>query len=296
MLSYDLLTLLDGNLYDSGAITLAETCIALGSFVANGTDEATPTTATGLGSGAGNVTANYGNMTLVDSSDGTSLQVCSGGDVYKVASGFTATDCSDQWLGFSSVLTSGVLPANSSILADISRRLPVIFPETIAKTNISRLRLVNSDEIPAKAEYVAFELVSGNRVAVDLSGNMYYPVQCDMVNGTAARNEVFLVSDLTTGLAILNSEEVAYSISNGFVNSCIAMSLTAAVSTTTTVSSAISSDVADAVSAVESALATASTTATIDDSQVADAVSAVEAAISTAASIASAVADAISDF
>jgi hypothetical protein len=54
-----------------------------------------------------------------------------------------------------------------------------------------------------------------------------------MLNGTETRREVFLVSDLTTGLAILNSEEVSYTISNGFGNSCVAMNLTAAVYNTT---------------------------------------------------------------
>jgi hypothetical protein len=86
-------------------------------------------------------------MTLVDSSNGSSLQVCTNGDVYKVAAGFTASDCSDQWLAYSPLITTD----NSSIVADATRRLPVIFPETIAKTNVSRLRLVDSSRIPTKA-------------------------------------------------------------------------------------------------------------------------------------------------
>jgi len=236
-LTYNILNLAEGSIYDTGAMNIAETCIAWNSFVANGTDTANSSTEVGFGSGAGNVTSSYANVTLVDSSDGSALQICTNGDVYKVSPGFSAADCSPNWLAYTSLLSttdSFSSSANSSsVVADASRRLPILFPEVMAKTNVSRLRLVQSGAIPSKAEYVAFDSFASGRLAVDRLGKQYTAVQCSNLNSTAGagRNEVFLVSDASQGLAVLNADEVVYSISNGYVQNCVAMSLTMVVVT-----------------------------------------------------------------
>lgn len=103
----------------------------------------------------------------------------------------------------------------------------------MAKTNVSRLRLVQSSAIPSKAEYVAFDSFASGRLAVDRLGKQYTAVRCSNLNSAAGagRNEVFLVSDASKGLAVLNADEVVYSVSNGYVQNCVAMSLSMAVVT-----------------------------------------------------------------
>jgi len=157
--------------------------------------------------------------------------------VSKVAPGFSAADCSPNWLAYTSLLsTTDSFSSNanpSSVVADTGRRLLVLFPEVMAKTNVSRLRLVQSNSIPSQAEYVAFDSFASGRLAVDRLGKQYTTVQCSNLNSTAGagRNEEFLVSDASKGLAVLNADEVVYSIGNGYVQNSVAMSLPMAVVT-----------------------------------------------------------------
>ncbi|KAK5936716.1 hypothetical protein PMZ80_011087 [Knufia obscura] len=266
-LGYNLLDLMEGDLWELGEQNIAEACVAWDSFKANGTSSANPDSTIGFGSGSGNITSAYSNISLIDTADSSPLLICGNGNVYKVDAGYIGTDnasgCTTSWLAYSGLSANATTATSnsSSVVADISRRLPVIYPDVLSKTGVSRFRLVNAQTIPAKSEYVAFDYYATTGwLGVDRKGKKYQAIQCKNLNATTAgigagMNEVFMVSSsaASKGLGVLGADQVVYSVSNGYVRECKAMTL-AIASVTPAVAPVMAKAAEDAIDAVNSVI------------------------------------------
>ena len=119
------------------------------------------------------------------------------------------------------------------VVGDSLGRTLFYYTPTMEKYNVSRIRLGDADHLPISSEIVNFAPIdydddSSNPAvygAVDMLGNLFYPVLCSYADGTTP-SKLFLVADLDTGLNTLVSAELQDIVTGGVVSECFGMPLT----------------------------------------------------------------------
>jgi hypothetical protein len=211
-----------GNLYDSGQVNFTSTCIALDSFVASGVDAATSSTTTGT---LDQNNAEFANVTLAIQSSSSILTVCDG-DVYVVAATYSNSSCTNLWSAYTANNNFSLATEASVVVGDSAHNLPVMFTDEMTKTGVSRLRLVESAEIPAKAEYLSFPEASSTSIlheAQTLDGTVYELYSCVLTDDSTRNKTLVVSSDVTTqvsALEYLEEQELLYTVVGANTTSC----------------------------------------------------------------------------
>lgn len=118
------------------------------------------------------------------------------------------------------------------VVVDALSRIPVLFPDELAKTGVSRLRVVDAENVPIGSDEVVFvpaKTVMDDGASHSLyypmnpSGTTFYPVVCSYSDGHYS--ELFLTQDIDAGIAMLKSADVKFSITGGAVSDCWYMGL-----------------------------------------------------------------------
>ncbi|KAB2573480.1 hypothetical protein DBV05_g7889 [Lasiodiplodia theobromae] len=115
---------------------------------------------------------------------------------------------------------------NETALLTADNTLLHYYGNTMARLGVSRLRTAPPEWVPRSSIYVALAPAAPlentekrGLVAVDVSGNIFFPVVCKYTDG-ALPNKVFVVEDLKKGIETLKSPSVIYSITNGAIADC----------------------------------------------------------------------------
>ncbi|KAH8647077.1 hypothetical protein BGZ60DRAFT_230570 [Tricladium varicosporioides] len=168
---------------------------------------------------------------LVDSSVTFLVTSCSNGNVYvQDVNATTPDECSDLWASIDDV--TGM---------DGNARLMHYYSNTMAVTGVSRLRVSTKEMMPngsVPMGLVPFDTNPGTAAAadqidsdmiyfgVDMYENLFYTAVCTYSDNQTPK--VFVLDsnlDIDTGLAILKSTDVEYSITGGAVSDCFALPL-----------------------------------------------------------------------
>lgn len=190
-----------------------------------------------------NTTDGYEFVPLVDSTASVALIACSDANVYVVNSASDNLEfCSKIWSVYSGLL-----------VGDAAGRILHFYRNTMSKIGVSRLRVSDGRDFPKEAVPVVFATSqSGNSgsanggptspppqnstaptgaaaadggsgffVAADPDLNFYYPVVCTYTTNTPPR--LFVVADPVAGVSMLQSGDIVYSITGGFVDTCALM-------------------------------------------------------------------------
>ncbi|KAF2820090.1 hypothetical protein CC86DRAFT_412555 [Ophiobolus disseminans] len=160
-----------------------------------------------------------GTVELLESGGKLFFSSCNDGNVYMQTMETYYDDlkyyqsCTTLWAGSGDVI---VTTPNGAFLH--------YYNNTMSTVGVSRLRTTMVDEIPDTSVYVAmtpFEYDTNATIlaALDLTGNIFFPVVCTYEDGQSAR--IFLVNkDIDDGIAMLKSPDVSYSVTNGKVKDC----------------------------------------------------------------------------
>lgn len=169
--------------------------------------------------------------TLVDSTGSVQLYSCLTGNIHVYGTtendAIAPSDCSPFFTFYDDPSQPGT---NNVTVADGYSSLFVYFPDEMAKTGVSRIRLVDTENIPKGSEDLLFGL-SGDGSSpqqvyypFDRLGDVFYPVMCRYKSGTNAAgdlpNKVFVVKDLVAGPQVLVSEALKYTVTGGEVDQC----------------------------------------------------------------------------
>jgi hypothetical protein len=168
---------------------------------------------------------------LVDSSVTFLVTSCSNGNVYvQNVNATTPDECSDLWASRDDV--TGM---------DGNARLMHYYSNTMSATGVSRLRVSTKEMMPngsVPMGLVPFDTNPGITSAadqidsdmiyfgVDMYENLFYTAVCTYSDNQTPK--VFVLNsslDLDTGLAILKSKDVEYSITGGAVSDCFVLPL-----------------------------------------------------------------------
>lgn len=111
-------------------------------------------------------------------------------------------------------------------------RIPHFYPEEMSKTGVSRLRVSDVENIPVDVENVYFINLDADGesdnpdlyFAADLDNTGYYPIICTYQEANL-NARVFLAADPDTGVDVLKSSDIKYSITGGTVKDCFFMPL-----------------------------------------------------------------------
>ncbi|PFH61972.1 hypothetical protein XA68_15634 [Ophiocordyceps unilateralis] len=156
---------------------------------------------------------------LVDHDETTMVASCSNGNMYAVVAERTEnnTACSALWAA----------TADNTMLMDGASRIMHYGTESMAKAGVSRIRLGPADELHRSSRLVVWtveynpDAPEGMRryyLVRNADGDVFYPLVCEYSNGEGAK--VFLAKDPDEGVKTLESDDVAYSITGGYVSSC----------------------------------------------------------------------------
>ncbi|KAK7713065.1 hypothetical protein SLS63_012210 [Diaporthe eres] len=196
-----------------------------------------------------NTTDGYQFVPLVDPTASVALVACSDANVYAV--NYASEDlefCSKTWSVYQDLL-----------VGDAAGRILHFYRNTMSRVGVSRLRVSDGRDFPKEAVPVVFARPeagsSGNAnggsrsppaqnstapaaggnstaaagaedgsrffVAADPDLNFYYPVVCTYTTNTPPR--LFVVADPVSGVSMLQSSDIVYSITGGFVDTCALM-------------------------------------------------------------------------
>lgn len=195
-----------------------------------------------------NTTDGYQFVPLVDPTASVALVACSDANVYAVNSASENLEfCSKIWSVYSGLL-----------VGDAAGRILHFYRNTMSKVGVSRLRVSDGRDFPKEGVPVVFATsksgssgsanggstspppqnsttpgAGGNStgvgtaygapmfVAADPDLNFYYPVVCTYTTNTPPR--LFVVADPVAGVSILQTSDIVYSITGGFVDTCAVM-------------------------------------------------------------------------
>jgi hypothetical protein len=168
---------------------------------------------------------------LINSSITFLVTSCSNGNVYvQNVNASTPDECSDLWASRDDV--TGM---------DGNARLMHYYSNTMAATGVSRLRVSTREMMPngsVPMGFVPFDTNPGTAPAadkidsdmiyfgVDMFENLFYTAVCTYSDNQTPK--VFVLNsnlDINTGLSILKSTDVEYSITGGAVSDCFALPL-----------------------------------------------------------------------
>jgi hypothetical protein len=170
---------------------------------------------------ATNITeADIANYDIVDTTNSLKLNPGKDGNLFFTVVGDT-TDISN--------LTSGSFYADTktkTILGDNDRILHY-YPDVLASTGASRLRLAVWDKLPKGAKFITLKQVEveGKKtmLAIDTAGNSLWPFMCGL---KGQNNKLFLVTDPKTGGEALQKENMKYTVTGGAAYDCNPVALT----------------------------------------------------------------------
>lgn len=171
-----------------------------------------------------NRTDGYYISTLVDSTARFQAYPCSNGNIHVFGVNDTNIKASDCQEDFTMYQTEDV---GNVVLADGFARVFVYYPDEMTKTGVSRIRVVDVENIPTGAEEILWVPddstdSDGSTIPVyypvDTQDNTYYPAMCHYT--TNVPNKMFLMKDPSAGLSILKDANIKYSITGGDIDSC----------------------------------------------------------------------------
>ncbi|KAG6152330.1 hypothetical protein E4U37_003974 [Claviceps purpurea] len=176
---------------------------------------------------------------LLNPHESTRLLSCTNGNIYAVRNDNSTNDfCSSDW---------ETTTQHRVIVRDAFRRPMLYYGDTMSTLGVSRLRTSNADMAPKTGVAVALvplrdeegETQNKKReqkkeaelelyVAMDPSGEVFYPVVCDYVDRESV-SKVFLVRDMEEGLEVLKRGDVVRSVTGGEVEKCVLLAIKAGV-------------------------------------------------------------------
>ncbi|KAK5098664.1 hypothetical protein LTR24_001770 [Lithohypha guttulata] len=177
------------------------------------------------GDKAYNLTDGYEVATLIDTEAHYQVLPCAIGNLLLFGINETVPDyqCGDMW-----TMTS----EDEVVVSDGMSRIPVLFPNEMSKTGVSRIRLVDAENIPVGADEIVFvagetETDDGDTdplyYPMDPAGTTYYPLVCLYSDGQPSK--IFLAADPEAGITMLQNADVKYSIAGGEVSQCFYLPL-----------------------------------------------------------------------
>ncbi|KAG6165026.1 hypothetical protein E4U11_000677 [Claviceps purpurea] len=172
---------------------------------------------------------------LLNPHESTRLLSCTNGNIYAVRNDNSTNDfCSSDW---------ETTTQHRVIVRDAFRRPMLYYGDTMSTLGVSRLRTSNADMAPKTGVAVALvplrdeegETQNKKReqkkeaelelyVAMDPSGEVFYPVVCDYVDRESV-SKVFLVRDMEEGLEVLKRGDVVRSVTGGEVEKCVLLAI-----------------------------------------------------------------------
>ena len=157
---------------------------------------------------------------LVSDDNDYMLASCSDGNIF--VQDFPNTTTLGQ-VGCGTLWTYEVNVTEAAIMADGSGRVMRYYPNTMDKLGVSRLRLTYFHSIPKDSSYISLielEADDGslNYWPVDLDNDITFSLAVCSYKDAPAK--AFIVNDPSTGLDILQSPYVKYSITGGDVTGC----------------------------------------------------------------------------
>ncbi|KAG6308714.1 hypothetical protein E4U44_007438 [Claviceps purpurea] len=176
---------------------------------------------------------------LLNPHESTRLLSCTNGNIYAVRNDNSTNDfCSSDW---------ETTTQHRVVVRDAFRRPMLYYGDTMSTLGVSRLRTSNADMAPKTGVAVALvplrdeegETQNKKReqkkeaelelyVAMDPSGEVFYPVVCDYVDRESV-SKVFLVRDMEEGLEVLKRGDVVRSVTGGEVEKCVLLAIKAGV-------------------------------------------------------------------
>ncbi|KAL8369786.1 hypothetical protein RB595_000224 [Gaeumannomyces hyphopodioides] len=164
-------------------------------------------------------TSNGYEYSLLTVQDGSMMFIaCSTGAIYAVDPNADIEYCTEMWATYEDI-----------VVADGATRLMHYYANTMAAVGVSRLVVGDEADIPKQAVPVALSPDDLNAedgyyyLAVDPDYNVFYPVMCGYADGSSPR--LFVARDPVKGVEMLESPDVAYSVTGGKVTKCYAMQL-----------------------------------------------------------------------
>ncbi|KAG5954855.1 hypothetical protein E4U58_007435 [Claviceps cyperi] len=173
---------------------------------------------------------------LLNPHESTRLLSCTNGNIYAVRNDNSTNDfCSSDW---------ETTTQHRVVVRDALRRPMLYYGDSMSTLGVSRLRTSDVDMAPKTGVAVALvplrdeegaqkrkrEQKEGMElyVAMDPSGEVFYPVVCDYVD-RGSGSKVFLVRDMEEGLEVLKREDVVRSVTGGEVQKCVLLAIKAGV-------------------------------------------------------------------
>ncbi|KAG6122816.1 hypothetical protein E4U13_001087 [Claviceps humidiphila] len=173
---------------------------------------------------------------LLNPHESTRLLSCTNGNIYAVRNDDSTNDfCSSDW---------ETTTQHRVVVQDAFRRPMLYYADTMSTLGVSRLRTSNADMapktgiavalVPMRDEEGAQKSKRGQKkemefyVAMDPSGEVFYPVVCDYVDRGSV-SKLFLVRDMEKGLEVLKRGDVVRSVTGGEVEKCVLLAIKAGV-------------------------------------------------------------------
>ncbi|KAG6078347.1 hypothetical protein E4U16_001700 [Claviceps sp. LM84 group G4] len=173
---------------------------------------------------------------LLNPHESTRLLSCTNGNIYAVRNDNSTNDfCSSEW---------ETTTQHRVVVQDAFRRPMLYYGDTMSTLGVSRLRTTNVDMAPKTGVAVALVPLRDEEgiqkrkreqkkemelyVAMDPSGEVFYPVVCDYVDRKSV-SKVFLVRDMEEGLEVLKRGDVVRTVTGGEVEKCVPLAIKAGV-------------------------------------------------------------------
>ncbi|KAF9700726.1 hypothetical protein EKO04_001397 [Ascochyta lentis] len=158
---------------------------------------------------------NFINFEIVDMTNSFKLNPSTSGNLFLSLVG-DSTDISN--------LTSGSFTGDSStktIMGDSSDRHLHYYPEVLASSGASRLRLAAWDKLPKGAKLITLSQIEVEgetmMLAIDTKGSYLWPFVCGI---KGQLNKIFLVGDPVNGGAALQKDNMKFTVTGGEAYSC----------------------------------------------------------------------------
>ncbi|KEF60162.1 uncharacterized protein A1O9_05012 [Exophiala aquamarina CBS 119918] len=204
---------------------------------ANATRSTTDYVLPDLGEEYYNTTDGYTVASLIDPDEKYHIVPCNDVNVYIFGINETVPeyDRADMWTMSPNPDAGDEATEDDRVVADAMGRIPHYYPEEMSSTGVSRFRVSDMENIPIDVEnvYLINLDADGNEgsesdsdlyFAVDVGGTGYYPIICTYQESNL-NARVFLAADPDTGVELLKSPDVKYSITGGTVKDCFFMPL-----------------------------------------------------------------------
>lgn len=159
---------------------------------------------------------NFVNFDIVDTTSTLRLNPSKNGNLFLSLVG-DSTDISNLTSGSSFSGDS----ASKTIIGDSSDRLLHYYPDVLASSGASRLRLAAWDKLPKGAKLITLSQIEVEgttmMLGIDTKGNYLWPFVCGI---KGQLNKLFLVNDPVNGGAVLQKDNMKFTVTGGEANNC----------------------------------------------------------------------------